>query len=141
MLKNITRREYTYEREYYLAFDDSEGNGFAFPCDAHGNLLPMEDAAMRNYKDCMAHPEKWERWNKVEFYTRKHVTPAHGTCTCGREVALIDEYCGACQCECGRWYNLFGQELVAPEHWEDDPSESDAWEGYEPSDYSDYYDY
>jgi hypothetical protein len=27
---------------------------------------------------------------------------------------------GACQCEnCGQWYNIFGQELIDPEYWED----------------------
>ena len=54
--------------------------------------------------------------------------PAHGTCICGEEVSLWDQYYGACECpKCGRWYNLFGQELVAPEHWETDPAEEEYW--------------
>ena len=47
--------------------------------------------------------------------------PAHGICRCGEEVTLIDEYMGSCQCEnCGQWYNLFGQELLPPNQWEED---------------------
>jgi len=34
-----------------------------------------------------------------------------GTCPCGREVTIqFDDT----ECECGRYYNLFGQELVPP---------------------------
>ena len=36
-------------------------------------------------------------------------------------VYLYDRYRAACQCpKCGRWYNLFGQELLPPEMWEED---------------------
>ena len=51
--------------------------------------------------------------------------PVKGLCSCGQWVELVDEYYGACQCpKCGKWYNLFGQELVSPEYWEQDPEET-----------------
>lgn len=135
MLRNYTPSERKAVREYELAFDDGENNGFGFPCDKDGNLLPgLHECALNNYRECMAHPEKYVRWNKVITLKRSYTEPAHGTCICGREVTLYDQYYGACECECGRWYNLFGQELVAPEYWQDDPSESDAYEGW----YDDY---
>ena len=134
MLKNFANSEVKTIVEYELCFDDGENNGFGFPCDKHGNLFPeMQDAARRNLAYCLKHPEKFKRYNKVVRYTRKFREPAHGTCSCGREVFLYGGYYGATACECGRWYNLFGQELLPPEQWEDDPSESDAWEGYEPN--------
>lgn len=123
MLKNITERQRKTTTEYSVEFLRDDTSGFSFPCDAHGNLLPMSDCARANYEDCMAHPEKWEKWNAVTKYTFKYTEPAHGTCVCGREVTLVDEFYGACQCECGRWYNLFGQELLEPENWEEDSSE------------------
>lgn len=133
MLKNLVPSEYKTYVEYELCFDDGENNGFGFPCDAQGNVDPnLMDAAKQNLAYCMANPEKFERWNKVVKYTRRVREPGHGTCSCGREVYLYDEYYGSCQCECGKWYNLFGQELLPPEQWEDDPSVSDAWDGYEP---------
>ena len=136
MLKNIVPRERKTIVEYSIDFDLDENSGFTFPCDAEGNLLdPDNDCMMRNYRNCMEHPEKFVRWNKLVRRHRTYTEPAHGTCVCGREVELYDQYYGACSCECGRWYNLFGQELLPPEQWQDDPNESDAWDGYEPQDY------
>ena len=133
MLKNIIESEYKTIVEFELTFDDGEGNGFGFPCDASGNVSPdLPEAAKKNLAYCLEHPDKFYRWNKVVKSSRRFREPARGRCSCGREVILVDEYYGACMCECGKWYNLFGQELLAPEYWEDDPSVSDAWEGYEP---------
>ena len=48
------------------------------------------------------------------------MNPALGLCSCGKEVVLESDYNGAVQCECGKWYNVFGQELIDPKYWEDD---------------------
>ena len=120
MLKNMTRRQRKTIVEYSRDFDYGDGSGFSFPCDKDGNLLPMEECARENYNNCLAHPEKFEIFNKILKLERTYTEPAHGTCICGREVELWDQYMGACSCECGRWYNLFGQELISPEYWEDD---------------------
>ena len=62
-----------------------------------------------------------------EFIKDEHtyMNPAVGLCSCSKEVILVGEhaegiYGGTVQCECGRWYNLFGQELRDPKYWEDD---------------------
>jgi hypothetical protein len=122
MLQNIVRPEWVEKVDYEVAFDDGRNNGFGFPCDESGKILPdlPNPAAYENYKWCLEHPERFSRFNKVIRRVSHYKEPAHGTCNCGEEVALINEYLGACQCpKCGQWYNLFGQELLPPEEWED----------------------
>ena len=128
MLKNITRPENKVVVSYDLTFDDGHHNGFGFPCDRDGNLLPgLSEAALDNLKWAQAHPEQFRRYNEVVRYDHHYTEPGHGTCCCGQEVILEDRYYGACQCDnCGRWYNLYGQELLPPEYWEEDPSD-DEW--------------
>ena len=98
MLTNIIRGEYVTEVRYELAFDDGYGNGYGFPCDANGVVDGgLTSDALRNLEE------------------------DQGTCRCGETVYLHDQYRAACQCQkCGRWYNLFGQELLPPEMWEED---------------------
>ena len=129
MLKNYVPKEVKYETRRNLIFYYDDESGFAFPCDAAGNVLPFEyEEARKNLVYCMAHREEFSRWNEVETYKVRADEPAHGTCSCGTEVELYDQYYGACQCpKCGQWYNLFGQSLVPPEQWETDPSEEEYW--------------
>ena len=123
MLRNYVPSErktiVTYEREFLYPDMNS---GFGFPCDESGNLLELSNPyAIANYNDCMAHPEKFEVFNHIRKNKHTYKENAHGTCECGNEVSLWDEYLGACECpNCGRWYNLFGQELKAPRYWEED---------------------
>lgn len=122
MLHDIHPRERKTITEYRLVFDDGARNGFGFPCNEDGDLLyDLNGYALKNYKECMDHPEKFVRWNTVIPEHRTFTENAYGTCECGRKVILYDQYMGACECECGRWYNLFGQELMPPSNWE--------WEG------------
>ena len=129
MLKNYVPSEIKEIIDYELVFDDGHNNGFAFPCDGAGNVVPLEyDAARANLKWCLENPDQFERYNEVVRHRRKIREPAHGTCKCGEEVYLFDEYYGTCQCtNCDRWYNLFGQEMLPPEKWETDPSEEEYW--------------
>ena len=121
MLKDYKPREYHTIVEYGLRFFYDDNGGFEFPCDAAGNVCisEMEQCAVDNLMWCMAHPEKFQTFGEVQTYRRRVADPAHGKCSCGREVFLWDQYMGACECECGRWYNLFGQELLPPEEWEE----------------------
>lgn len=130
MLKNYTARRYYTVHEYSLEWTDENGNGCSFPCDAAGNVFisEMSDAAMRNMTWCMEHSDQYVHAGEVVHRSWRAHDPAHGTCSCGREVTLWDQYQGACECECGKWYNLFGQELNPPEYWEDD-------DDYEPEEY------
>lgn len=128
MLRNIVPRERKTIIEYELCFDDGSNNGFGFPCDAHGTVVGLQPEAVANLAWCMEHPEKFERFNEVVRYVRSYTEPARGRCSCGAEVVLYDEYYGACKCpKCDRWYNLYGQELLPPDQWEQDPSEEEYW--------------
>lgn len=108
--------------DYSLVYDDGIGNGFWFPCDKEGNLLPgVTDAARENQSFCFRHPERYTRWNKVVERRRDERTSPVGICECGAKIDLYDSYLGACECPgCGKWYNLFGQELLPPENWQED---------------------
>ena len=122
MLSNIIRGEYVTEVRYELAFDDGHGNGYGFPCDANGvvdeGLTPN---ALSNLEYCRQHPEAFERADEVVEIRLEYKEEDRGTCRCGEMVYLHDQYWAACQCpKCGRWYNLFGQELLPPEMWEED---------------------
>ena len=132
MLKAYTPATYRTVTEYELVFDDGRNNGFGFPCDRDGNLLESEDKNQElheNLKFCLAHPEKFDRFNEVVEYRRRIREGARGICSCGEDLELWDQYYGACQCpNCGRWYNLFGQRLLPTDCWEKDPSEEEYYE-------------
>ncbi len=131
-MKNYTPGEYRTAIDYELVFDDGRNNGFGFPCDRDGKLLESEEqnpAAYENYRKCLEHPERFSRFNKVVQHERTVRDNAHGTCSCGNEVELYNAYNGCCQCEkCGRWYNIFGQELLPPDQWKQDSEDEEYWE-------------
>ena len=122
MLTNIIRGEYVTEVCYELAFDDGHGNGYGFPCDANGVVNEgLHPEALPNLEYCRKHPEQFKRANEVIEIRRQYKEEDYGTCKCGEVVYLYNQYHGACQCpKCGQWYNLFGQELLPPESWEED---------------------
>ena len=124
MLNNYTPSEHREVITYELVFDDGYNNGFSFPCDVNGKLLYSEKETPEAYKNlryCLEHPEEFVRFNKVVEDRHSVKYNAHGTCECGNKVVLWDQYYGACQCEkCGQWYNLFGQELLPPDLWEEE---------------------
>lgn len=126
MIKNFTPATYENIIEYDLVFDDGHHNGFAFPCDENGKLLPsVPTEAVKNYHFCLDNPDRFVRFNKVVKTEHRARNNARGVCSCGNEVELFDMYYGACQCDkCGQWYNLFGQTLLPPEQWEDNPEEN-----------------
>ena len=122
MLTNYVPRQHSTITEYFIAFYRENNCGCAFPCDENGNLFPFNNEyAKANYESCMANPQDYPYcWNKLTKETRRVTDNAHGTCVCGEEVYLYDQYYGACECpSCGRWYNLFGQELNPPSTWAD----------------------
>lgn len=121
MLKNYVPSDWETVTDHTLVFDDGRGNGLCFYCDEDGNLLDPNPAALRNLEWAKGHPENYVRAGKFIHRERRIRTPAHGTCECGQEILLVSDYMGACNCpNCGRWYNLFGQELLPPEQWEED---------------------
>ena len=127
MLKNITPAEWKTSVAFELVFDDGKGNGYAFPCDSKGNLLEGKEKnpiAHANYISCLGKGDKFIRFGEIVERKQRYRENGHGTCLCGAEVELQDAYYGACQCHrCGRWYNLFGQEVLSPDQWEQDSLE------------------
>ena len=121
MLKEYTPGEVVTETYYELAFDDGFNNGFAFPCDKDGNVGELNKDAERNLKYCLSHPDEYQRFNKIIARKNSYRENSIGICECGECFSLVNEYFGACECpKCGKWYNLFGQELLPPDQWEED---------------------
>lgn len=126
MLKDFKLGEWKTDYWYELAYDDGAFNGYGFPCDENGNPAPdMNLDARKNLEWCREHPEKFVRAGKVVRHKNTYRENNSGICSCGTRIELWNEYQGACSCEkCGRWYNLFGQELLPPEQWESDDDEA-----------------
>lgn len=122
MFKIIKERtpETIIDRYIEFTYKDDPHAGFVFPALANGDpdFDKMPKEAILNYNSCLND----DRLNGPEFSVekREYVNPAVGKCSCGREVVLDCDHAGAVRCECGRWYNLFGQELLDPEYWEED---------------------
>lgn len=106
--------------EYNLNFDIDSSGGYSFPCDENGNITEdMHPVAWENLKYCQEHPELYHRYIHKREYDIKE--PNTGICHCGEKFWLGNEYMGACSCpNCGRWYNIWGQELLPPDQWEED---------------------
>lgn len=122
MIEVIKERTPETITEYYIEFwyKDDPNSGFSFPATKNGepDFEHMCEDAKANYKKCLTDDRLTEAEFTVE--TRTFVNPAVGKCICGREVILDADFMGAVQCDCGRWYNLFGQELRDPKYWEED---------------------
>lgn len=118
MIANYIPAKWKEDIYFNLVFDDGYHNGFCFPCNEEGEPM-LNPASKVNYEFCLAHPEKFVRFNKVIKEKNRYKENARGTCGCGEVIVLHDEYMGACSCpNCGQWYNLFGQTLNPPEMWE-----------------------
>ena len=123
---NIIKPRATIERVVYsLDFDrkDSADFGYSFDCDSTGKILDDSlDAYNHFIEDEYNEDEYFDGYvNKNEF---TFTEAAEGICPhCGRTVILTDDYLGTTSCECGQWYNLYGQELVKPQYWESDYEE------------------
>lgn len=120
MLKNLVPRETVELVEHTIEFTEN-GSGFSFKATPTGEVILENKDQEANYQFAIAHPELFtDEYNKFRTRRRHYTENAHGTCTCGAQVELYNQYQGACQCpRCDRWYNLFGQELISPEYWED----------------------
>lgn len=126
IIKERTPEEIT-ERYINFIYKDDPCCGFCFPALPNGepDIEAMSPEMKANYDRCLTD----ERLEGPEFTVEKRtfMNPAVGLCSCGAEVVLDANYGGAVRCECGRWYNLFGQSLIDPKYWyhDDDDYYSD----------------
>ena len=122
MIKIIKERtpETIIDRYIEFKYKDDPNAGFVFPALPNGepDFDNMCQEAVDNYTKCLTDKRLTEPEFKVE--KRTYMSPAVGKCICGAHVVLESDYAGAVRCECGRWYNLFGQSLRDPEYWEED---------------------
>jgi hypothetical protein len=122
MIKIIKERTPETIVDYTIEFlyKDDPNSGFMFPALPNGepDFDHMPPEAKANYEKCLTD----DRLTEAEFLkgTRTYWAPAIGKCSCGAEVVLDADYNGAVRCDCGKWYNLFGQELRDPKYWEED---------------------
>lgn len=122
MLKIIKERtpETIIDRYIEFKYKDDPNAGFVFPALPNGepDFKNMPEEAILNYNSCLNDDRLDGPELRVE--KRQYMNPAVGKCICGAEVVLDADYAGAVRCECGRWYNLFGQSLRDPRYWEED---------------------
>ena len=117
---NIVKPRATIERiQYTLDFDRKDGDsGYSFECTSDGKITDTDFNAYNRFIEDIYHDGEYE-----DGYVKKNefifTEAAEGICPhCGRTVILTDDYLGATSCECGQWFNIYGQELVKPEYWE-----------------------
>jgi hypothetical protein len=122
MIKIIKERtpEEIIDRYIEFLYKEDHNAGFMFPALPNGepDFEHMPPEAKATYESCLTDDLLEEPEFKVD--KRTYMNPAIGQCVCGREVILDCGYEGAVRCECGRWYNLFGQSLRDPKYWEED---------------------
>lgn len=113
-------------KEFCLVYEDVHGSGYSFPCDEKGNILwdkcPSPEAIKKSLANAKARQEEWTGKNGevVTLVSRNR----YGICPCcGHRVYFGGSgwaaYTGTAKCECGQWYNVFGQALKPPEDWEE----------------------
>lgn len=118
-IKIIEDRKKVTETSYEICFYYKGEICYGFPANADGTLIHDEnyDNWKPNYDAAMANPDYTSR---LEKQTHSWTENAKAQCHCGEVIELYNQYQGACECpNCGKWYNLFGQELKHPSQWED----------------------
>jgi hypothetical protein len=140
MLHIIKDREYATHISNHLRFSREDGSGFSFDADKDGTVYlqygdwcekkwslrdPMpedydNDIALEHLALCIFDPE-FDEFVERGYVTNEHNywEPAIGKCDCGREVTLDGDYGHGIDCECGRIYNMSGQELAPRSQWEE----------------------
>lgn len=105
-------------REWH--WKDLPSAGFSFDCDEQGRILPLNSCAQKNYEMCLKNEEGKLVDDGIVTYKNVIHHRASVRCNCGNEFELYNYTCGACECDnCGQWFNLFGQEILPPNQWEE----------------------
>jgi hypothetical protein len=104
-----------YQVEFYLIKDP--GRGFAFDCDKDGN--PENPKHKARIAELRQHPDYL--YQGVVEHQHPYRRPAIGRCACGEAVAL-EAFTNTCP-NCGRDYNMSGQELAPRSQWGEETGE------------------
>ena len=122
-LQFLKEKQWTELKEHRLEFPfkgDFKNGGYSFVCDESGKFLLNQNTkeAYQNYLYCLENKALFPKV-LVQETKRTMFAPAIIQCECKETFELVNMHWGACQCpKCGRWYNLFGQELKSPDLWE-----------------------
>lgn len=97
-----------------FSWKDDPNAGFGFKCDKDGNIKREElhPLSQANLDFCIADAGKTLIDNGVEDYSYIIRHPVVRRCKCGRELEMYGDSMGEVGCDCGRVYNIFGQELI-----------------------------
>jgi len=109
---------------------------FVCACRLASRVVSVDPTTDRAVCHGCGYPLEWKGnmlTDKVEFRIHglgteadphgfKEKTRVRGTCACGRRIEVLHD---DTDCECGRYYNLSGQELVPPDQREPEDSDDD----------------
>lgn len=122
-LKDIKQSYVERIEEYAWSYEwiDFPGAGFYFDCDKDGNIFEdrLEAPALENLRFCRENVGIKVIERGLVDFSHNYRHPAEGTCVCGRTVVLYADYGHGIDCDCGRIYNMSGQELAPRSQWED----------------------
>lgn len=113
--------------EHFFQWNNSLGEysqgGFGFPCNEDGeyDIDAMHQAARQNMAECLF-GGKDVTYQGIQRFEHSYSEPAIGQCPCGCEVSL-DSFTNTCE-DCGRDYNMSGQELACRSQWGEETGES-----------------
>lgn len=102
------RREFVKNGEVHYSFD----------CDRHGEPSSLSEVAQKSWTLCTTTGEYSDMG--VRRYENTVRECAEGKCDCGRIVYLSDF---TNPCECGRDYNMSGQQLAPRSFWGEETGE------------------
>lgn len=118
-MKIISRSKLIPIEDYQLAFqfkNDPHGSRW-FDCDKEGNPLLEKISATgrKELEKCLS--GEYEVYHQgVIDCSHNYLEPAVGQCYCGKSVTLHTD---TNECSCGLLYNMFGQDLVPRDQWEE----------------------
>lgn len=124
-MKIISQRQHHEDVTYRLFFEDREndGAGYSFTCDKEGNVQQdlLGEFGKANLAKCRENKDNRFFSPDVCEQINRWVEPAVGECPCGCSVSL-DGFTNTC--ECGRDFNMSGQELAPRDQWGEETGES-----------------
>ena len=121
-LSFITTRERVTSTTFSHVYDyaDTPGAGFAFDCDAQGNLESLNGTAAASLLRCQEGLLDGSIVDRgVVTYRHTYTEPASVRCDCSTQVWLEDSLYNQCP-KCGLGINGCGQRLAPIRQWSDE---------------------